>query len=277
MNTLTRTRRNYTDEQLENIESLVNAHNEEVGFSFDRYLIVDLTGNKKVFFTLYRYTKPVSAYVNPYNYVKNLSIDIEKATADVIKRAKNISIGIIVCSENNNNPLVTNFHKRTKEGIPNMPFGKYRGMSIAEIWDIDQKYVFWFHKEYKTKEFNGRTPVLSAEDCIMKQNAKDLISIFFDEKAEENRATSTSEYIGTLKERFEKYYTIHRIHNREGGEYDNDYTLTYAKDDKGNCVMFYGNYELEEGKRYLIKGTAVDHKEVVGVKTTRLNRVAIIN
>jgi uncharacterized protein (DUF3820 family) len=277
MNTLTRTQRNYTDEQLETLETLVKSHNEEVGFSFDRYLIVDLTGNKKVFFTLYRYSKPVSAYVNPYNYVKNLSIDIEKAVADVIKRAKSISIGIIVCSDNNNNPLLTNFHKRTKEGIPNLPFGKYRGMSIAEVWDIDQKYIFWFLKEYKTKAYNGRFPDLTLEDSIMKQNAKDLISIFFDEKAEENRATSTSEHIGTLKERFERYYTINKIKRCDGGEYGDDYTLNYAKDDKGNCVSFYGNFPIEEGKRYLIKGTAVDHKEVVGVKTTRLNRVAIIN
>ena len=85
MNTNTRTRRNYTDEQFQNVETLVKQHNEEVGFSYDRYLIVELTGNKKVFFTLYRYTKPVSAYVNPYNYVKNLSIDLEQAVADVIK------------------------------------------------------------------------------------------------------------------------------------------------------------------------------------------------
>jgi hypothetical protein len=111
----------------------------------------------------------------------------------------------------------------------------------------------------------------------MKQNAKDLIAIFFDEKAEENRATSTSEHIGTLKERFERYYTINKIKRCDGGEYGDDYTLNYAKDDKGNCVSFYGNFPIEEGKRYLIKGTAVDHKEVVGVKTTRLNRVNVID
>ena len=287
METIKRTQRTYTDEQYEKVETLVNTHNEEVKESLkdkkeqwqDRYLLVDLTGAKHVFFTLYRYVKPISAWVDPYTYMKNLSIDLEVAVEEVLKVAKKSNICIYLCADDNYNPIVTNFRKRTKEGIPNIPFGKYKGMSISDVWSIDQKYVMWFYAEYKTKPYNGREPKLTEEDRLMRETAKALIEVFFveyvKEKTEENLKTSTSEYIGALKERFVHDLTMVKIKTRTD-EYGNSYTLNTAKDVNGNQVEFYGKYDtMEESKSYRIKGTIVDHKDKLGVKTTRINRVVI--
>lgn len=280
-----RTQRTYTEEQYEKVETLVNTHNEEVKENLksrsdiqwdDRLLFVELTGNKHVYFTLYSYHKPISAFIDPYSYIKNLSIDLEEAVNQALSIAKKRQIVVFLCAEDNHNPYITNFRKRTKEGIPNIPFGKYRGMTIAQVWDIDEKYVMWFHAEYKTKPYNGRMPQMNEEDVMLRKNAKDLIDLFFENKAEENRQTSTSKYVGVLKDRYVHTLTIAKIKVKQDS-YDEGggYILNTATDSDGNQYEFYGKCEIEVGKTYLIKGTIVDHKERLGIKTTRINRVVI--
>ncbi len=275
-NELTRTKNTYTDEQIAQLESLVKTHNE--GKSFESsYFIVDLTGEKQVYFTLYRYAKPTTGFVNPYRYIKNLSIDIVQAVEEILGRASNTAV--LICYDDNNNPLLTGFRKRTKEGIPNVPFGKYKGMTIAEIWEKDRNWVMWFNKEYKTKpytDFRGNlsSPSLSKEDVMLKDNANTLIKLFWEEwrrvETERNQEDCKSEFFGTLKMRLEQLFTVTQIK-----KYDES-TIIYLEDNKNNIVYIYDKeYDLTIGTQYSITGTPTKHIEKLGKKMTYLNRVVI--
>ena len=273
--TETRTQNSYTLEQIQELETMVSKHNEGKNFN-EAYYIVDLTGDKQVFFTLYRYRKPI-AYVNPYKYIKNLSINIVQAVEEILARAN--SVPVLVCYDDNNNPLLTGFRKRTKEGVPNIHFGKYKGMTVAEIWDKDRNWIMWFDKEYKTKPYTDnfgrqRQSVWTEEERIMKEQAKDLIELFWTEwrekKTEENKATSKSEYFGTLKVRVCANFMIDKIIKRD------EYSMVYMTDDNSNVVYIYGNDDLVVGEVYSIKATPTKHVEKLGVKMTYLNRVSVI-
>jgi hypothetical protein len=274
MTTIERTQNTHTAEQIAELEIIVNKHNEGKNF-IDNYFIVDLTGEEQVFFTLYRYAKPISGYSNPYKYVKNLSTNIVKAVEEILTRSHNVPV--IVHYAENNNPLLTGFRKRTKEGVPQMHFGKYKGMTVAEIWDKDRNWIIWFNKEYKTKpyaDFFGkmRQPVWSAEETIMKEQSKQLVDLFWEDwrekKIEENLA-SFSEFIGELKIRIEANFIVDKVIKRD------DYTMVYLKDANGNVAYIYGNDDLEVGETYALKGTPTKHIEKLGLKTTYLNRVSI--
>ena len=273
--TIERTQNTYTAEQVAQLEALVAKHNE--GKTFDgSYYIVDLTGSKQVYFTLYRYAKISIGFSNPYKYIKNLSISIVQAVEELLIRANNIPV--IVCYDENNNPLLTGFRKRTKEGVPQMHFGKYKGMTVAEIWEKDRNWIMWFKKEYKTSPYadrfgNMREPVWSAEESIMKAQSKELVDLFWEDwkekKIEENKAVA-SEYIGVLKSRIEATFTVDKVINRE------EYTMVYLKDSKGNVAYIYGNGDLEVGETYIVKATPTKHVEKLGLKTTYLNRAVVL-
>jgi hypothetical protein len=271
---MTHTQNTYTAEQVAQLEALVAKHNEGKPFG-ESYYIVDLTGSKQVYFTLYRYRKISSGYCNPYKYIKNLSTNIVQAVSELLVRANNSPV--IVCYDDNNNPLLTGFRKRTKEGVPQMHFGKYKGMTIAEIWDKDRNWIMWFQKEYKTSAYadrfgNMREPIWSAEESVMKAQSKELVDLFWEDwrekKIEENSASS-SEYIGVLKMRLEGNFKVEKIIVRD------DYTMVNLIDDKGNVAYTYGNGDLEVGETYILKATPTKHVEKLGLKTTYLNRVSI--
>ena len=273
--TMERTQNSYTSEQLLQLESLVAKHNE--GKAFDSsYYIVDLTGSKQVYFTLFKYTKVVEGFFNPYKYIKNLSINIVQAVEELLIRANNTPV--IVCYDDNNNPLLTGFRKRNKEGVPQLHFGKYKGMTVAEIWEKDRNWIIWFNKEYKTNPYidrfgNMRDPILSTEETIMKAQSRELVNLFWEDwkekKIEQNKAVA-SEYIGVLKTRLQDDFTIDKIVKKE------EYTMVYLKDSNGNVAYTYGDFDVVVGETYTMKATPTKHNEKLGLKTTYINRVSVL-
>jgi hypothetical protein len=91
------------------------------------------SGSKGVMFVLYSVLRECkSIYVNPYNYMGILADDINTAIVNARKKVSKFKISID-CDET--------FRERAKPLA--MPFGKYKGMLISEIFDIDEKYLFW--------------------------------------------------------------------------------------------------------------------------------------
>ncbi len=266
-----RTQREYSTDLILKLKKIVDEHNN--GRSFDRmYYIVDVTGDKEVYFTLYRYVKPTSGYVNPYKYIKNMSIDLEKAVNDIHR----LPMPVLVNYTDNNNPLLVNFKKRSKEGVPNIPFGKYKGEPLADVWEKDRNWVMWFYKNYKTEQFKDpsvryRTAKWTEEDILLKEQAEQLIQLFWEEMAEQNRQTSTSKYFGEIGKRTVVDAKVTKIKK------NNDYSTIYLETKDGDIVYIYDkDFKMEVGKTYSIKGTPTKHVEILGKKCTYLNRVDLI-
>lgn len=250
-------------------------------YYLDRYFIIDTTGAHEVYYTLYQYKKPMSAYVNPYTFIKNLSIDLEMAVDSVIKRSvgniggDKVYLPILLLTESNNSPLAMKFRARTKEGIPTIPIGKYRGKTLQEVWDMDRNWVFWFKANYKTRnyrDFRGimRKPQLSGTDITLRTQAEELINIFYEELKEKNLTESTSEYITPLNQRVTLQCTIQSCSNLA----DSD-SKKYIADCNGNRIQFYSKSSLNRMDVVTVTGTPVKHFESLGRKTTYLNRVKV--
>lgn len=262
----TRTRKNYEDEVYQKIRQAVENHNMDKSWDFG-YFIIDTTGQYQVYFTLYRYNSRVTTFCNPYNYIKNVSVDLLKIV-DTIKR---LPLPVIVNSDDNNNPLLINFRKRTKEGIPSIPFGKYKGKTIAEVWEHDRNWILWFNKNYKTEaytDFRGqkRMPKLTDEDVLLKQNAEELVKLFWDEMTEKNRQECPSKHIGSIKDKIVIEATV--ISTR-------DEKITIS-DSEGNLFLIYDkNFGLAAKDSISVKGTVTKHFEKLGKNITYLNRIKV--
>lgn len=270
-----RTKRDYSDDLLNRVDEIEQKHNESKSWEHG-YYIIDTTGEYQVYYTLYRYTKQVgNGMINPYTYIKNISIDLEKAIADINK----LPLPVRICSNSNNDPIAIAFRKRTKEGIPQITFGKHAGMTIAEIWDIDRNWVMWFYKNYKQTngmmstyvDFRGNrksNTFTDVESEMMKQ-CKVLIDLFFEDLTEKNKVSCTSQYIGTIKQRMDLEATITFIKKGE------DFTIISLISNGNLCYIYDKDYNLEVGAKINMKCTPVKHFEKVGKKTTYLNRISI--
>lgn len=263
-----------TENLMTELDALINVHNE--GKNWDRYYIIETTGSLEVYFTLYRYNKIVSQYANPYKYIKNISIDIETSVKKVIK---NSTIPILLASSDNNNPLIRNFRNRIKEGIVYIPFGKFAGKTIEQVWDIEKNWVLWFLKNYKvgTYTFNGVTREHKRTDAdnILIEQAKILNELFWTELTEKNQNECTSNYIGTIKGRGTFNFTV--LNTKNVSSDFGDSIVVNCVDDNGNLGYFYDSKELNLVKddKIVLIGTPTKHFEKIGKKTTYFNRVNV--
>jgi hypothetical protein len=259
------------EEKIERLESLLEVHNSGKDINGSCY-IIDTTGDKRVYFTLYKFI-PFAMAKNPFMYVKNLSTDFEKAVKTMMSET---SLPILVCNTNNNNLVVRNFRNRIKECVVYISFGKYKGKTMSEIWDIDRNWVMWFSKNYKTSPYTTDWRGVQVKtkwsqvDKILHEQAKELISLFWQEKIEENKKSCTSEYFGNLKERAEVEIVIEKI-------VKNDNYCIINGNIGGNLVYLYDkDFNLNVGDVVKIKATPTKHIEKLGKKTTYLNRVTLI-
>jgi hypothetical protein len=163
-------------------------------------------------------------------------------------------------------------------------FGKYRGMSMAEIFDVDPQYVLWFRKEYKTKPYKDyrgieMQPKLNDHDIDLKRDADNLAAVYFNKMAENNKAYRLSQYIGSLKDRINTEVVITSI--TDGYDVDSK-KIIGNQSGTDNLIYFYLNRkELWEkckvGDPLQLIGTITKHIESMGKKMTYLNRVKLIS
>ena len=108
----------------------------------DYYITLGQSSSSKgVMFVLYSVLKKcMSAHVDPYTYLGQLSNNLEDAVYAARKKVKKFKIQI--ADEET-------MEKRKLSNI--IGFGKYKGKTIEEIFDIDYKYVYWL----ANKSYNG--------------------------------------------------------------------------------------------------------------------------
>lgn len=270
---LKRSERNYTEEQLANLNKIVDKHNEGKSIDDTFYYIISLTGQYDVYFTLYRYQKSaeMSAYTNPYKYIKNLSIDIEKAVKEIVDRTP---FFILLIESDNYNPVyvayVDRFKKRTKEGVVRIPSGKYAGKTMAEVFDVDRGYVAWFKNNWgiKSADYDGKPRKLSTEENILISDATELLKLYNDNKIADNKANCKSEFVGTENVRMSITAKVDFVSKNA------DYVKIYLSDGDNLFYIYDKNYELVKNDVITLSGTP-KHIESLGKKMTYFNRIKI--
>lgn len=258
-----KTQKNYTEEQFKIAEDIVNAHNQKVNPNNEPwcadgkpgYLIIDLTGDERCFFTLYRFHNQTLASQNPFSFIQNLSTDLIEA---VKKVATGKGLPIMFQADNNFNP----------NHIPHIafPFGKYKGESISGVYEKDAQYVIWMANNFTAKNKKQK----STEEVL-----KAIKEAHFQMLTEANRENCKSEFQGELKERSDYKLKIlsSKVFKDPFGYNTNP--RYRAIDENENLFQFYSKDILENGVTYNVKGTVRSHKEYVGKKYTCINRVKI--
>lgn len=255
------TRNNYTPAQLERAQALVDAHNAAVNPTGEPwcaegrpgYLIIDVTGRKSSYFTLYRFNNRTLRNRDPHTYIKNLSTDLVTA---VEKVATHSGLPIMFSGTDNFNP----------EHIPHTCFqnGKYRGQSIASVYETDPQYVIWAANKFTAK--NKKQQIVIDTLAAIKEAHFQMLT-------EKNQSNCPSEYQGQLKERLTLELTIYTSKTFDNGMFGQSKPRYRATDADGNLYQFYYKGDLPKEITISITGTVTKHREYVGKKFTCLNRV----
>jgi len=247
---MTQTCKNYTDQDFEIALRLVDEHNQKVGES-KVIFVVDLTGAKRCYFTLYRFNSgPGSPHVNPYTYLRNLSLDLVEA---VKKVATGKGLPILLYSGDNRLP--------ERFDVDQISFGKYKGQTLTEIYEKDPGYIVWLAKNYEPDTKRGRK---------FSEMVFGLRDLYFQTLSEKNKETCKSQWIGVEKQRLPLALTP--LSKKKYQESNPKYLL---KDTEENLYEFWFNGDLEIGEEVILKGTVVKHIESLSRKITRLNRVTL--
>lgn len=258
------TTKNYTEVDFLKAEEWVKNHNLSItgegvvsldDASYPNVFLISLTGQKNCYFTLYLYkTGKVSPHVNPYKYIKNLSLDLLEA---VRKVATGKGLPIILVSDVNNLP------KKSVED-QKIPFGKYKGEDVEEVFDKDPQYIVWLSKNYNPTTKTGQA---------LWETLTGYKNLYFQTLSDYNRENSRSQWVGNISQRMDLELTI--ISKFSSGNLQEPSNPKYlSQDEGGNLFEFWYSKQLEIGKKIQLRGTVVKHLENLSRKVTRINRVS---
>lgn len=247
---MTQTIKNYTDQDFEIASRLVDEHNQKVGES-KFIFVIDLTGDKRCYFTLYRFNSgPCSPHVNPYTYLRNLSLDLVEATKKV---ATGKGLPILLHSDENRLP--------ERFDADQISFGKYKGQTLSEVYEKDPSYIVWLAKNHKpdTKRGQKFSEILFG-----------LRDLYFQTLSEKNNETCTSVWVGEPKSRLDLELTV--LYKKNIPDSNPKY---FSQDINGNLFEFWSALSLEKDSQIRVRGTVTKHIENLSRKITRINRVTL--
>ena len=211
---------------------------------FNYVITLGLTKHSKgVMFVLYAVTNPHTMNAEKTNifvykdlYLGQLSSDFGKAVEAA--RAKIPKYKILVWDD-------TTFINR-KFNVLN--FGKYNGKTVEEIFDIDQKYIFWAAKNVspKTKKMSE----LFAQYRIIER----------DLAIKENRTKSN----GALPLDLVKTTRKLKVYSFSHGFYPNQFQ-TRLRDENGNKFSYTGKWLDDVGEEVVFTGFVKGSFEAMGV------------
>jgi hypothetical protein len=260
-----RTQNTYTNAQITEAQALVEAHNNLVnpdGIPFCEkgrpgYFLIHTSGDKRVYFTLYRFNNLTLPGVNPFQYAQNLSTDLLTA---VKKMCSGRGLPIILNDDENFNPKL--------QGTPVLGFGKHRGMTLDAVYDIAPNYVMWIANKFEGRNKQGRA---------LKAHALTIAEAHYQMVTAQNQSTCNSRFQGQLKERVELELTVYNVTPATTDEYGQTSKPKFkAVDANENLYYFWSNNDFAKDDVIEIKGTVVGHREILGKQFTRLNRIAAI-
>lgn len=266
--------RTATPEQLDRLDEVVFKHNEgktaqipgNPGMS--RWVEVAVTGRLSEYYTLWHITTGRNG--GQTTYVKNVCKDIEGLISFIEGCDFPCRVDVVP------SPTVINGFKSTINGIPTVPFGKYRGALLEDVFKSDSQYVLWFAKNFKRDEKGYRDEFgMKESDRALLNQAQALVELFWKEKTEANRENCSSQYIGTLKKRMQHSGRV-IFCKKMDAKYDGQPVSFKVDlvDESGNLFYIYSKEEMQKDTVFSFVGTPTQHKEVIGRKKTYFNRIA---
>lgn len=152
-------------------------------------------------------------------------------------------------------------------------FGKYSGLTVSEVVDVDRKYLVWCAENMSSKKHAETIKLIVDEvagDVEKKREEERVMA------EEEDRAKAAKKWVGKIGEKIEDQL----IYTGSTG-YDTRYGHTnihFFVDVDGNDYIWktavgriHGEH-MERGEVIYIKGTIKDHGEYNGVKQNVLTR-----
>jgi len=212
---------------------------------------IDVSGKYSVYYTFWRWNpRSASSY-----YICNLSTDFMTA----IQKAKTASGRIPVVIDRFG--TYAGLFQAAKNKI--LSFGKYRGMTIGEVFIENPKYIVWL-----SKDFQG--------NLDMAKEIEEYKNLYFETLTKKNQEECVSKYQGKIGEKITIKADVY-IFNATQGDFGIQYTCKLIDED-GNRYMTYNiGRVLKKGDTVEMTAKVKDHKEIVGVKTTLIYFCKIIN
>lgn len=230
-----------TDEMLETLKGEVNPLRD--------YFITlgQSSGSKGVMFVLYVLNKKcVSAHVDPFNYLGQLSDNLPDAIVSARRKVGKFQI-ILDADET----------FRDRKLPDQIGFGKYKGKTIEEIFDIDPKYIFWLGNTANQGKLkvNSRLQNTLNEYFLI---SKELV-------IEENKKKSQPA-LPIDSKKVERTLTCYKLIN------DIDFYTQRFKDSDGNIFQYKGKKLVEkEGDTVTIGCKVTKSFESLGYVFNKIN------
>lgn len=197
--------------------------------------------SKDVMFVLY--ACPKSSIVKP-TYLGTLAINFDDAIIAARKKVPMFQIEV---------DTEETFSNRRE--VNTLPFGKYKGMTIEQVFDVDPKYIFWLSGSDSRLYIKSKNVLQAIEQYG--PIAKELI-------VTENKARSTSIAL-TVEEKS----TLKTLTCYKSTPVESDFLVhafkSYFADADGNKYAYTGGKKFEVGATVDIKCKIVSNYEALGI------------
>lgn len=223
------------------------------------YFYIDVSGKYSVYYTLWRFKPSKSAYVNPFNFITNLSTDFMTA----VQKAKKVAGRVPVIIDRYGTQA--GMFRASKSEL--LSFGKYRGKTLGEVFVEDPQYILWLSKNYDGKSQERKEKINYYKD------------LYFETLTKKNLEESKSQFIGNIGDKIEIDAEIINVEQIKDQFKPNKINYKCKMvDDKDNKYLTYNiGREVKKGNHVKLKGKISNHKEVVGIKWTVLNYCKVIS
>lgn len=226
------------------------------------FYIIDVTGKHQVYYTFWRYREidpRIARYIkNPIyfgNLTTNLLTSVEKALSKPVVR----NVRVELLTDETRSGMIG---KTTQ--TPSFTFGKYRGKTFPEVYLEDPSYFAFLSKNADPRYQTSKTNLA----------IQAFASMYFDDVTKKNQETSTSQYVGNVGDNYQgelELYNVKSVPPQDA--YSSGYTVFKLKDGQGNKFMTYKFPTDEVGSTVKIKGKVRGHKEILGIKFTKLGYI----
>lgn len=257
---------NSSEEDIDYANEKINEYNRNNSSKEGFPLYIGVTGKKQTYYTLWKISDKFDFYM------KNLSIDLKKAVNETIRIAEIQNSKFIDFSEDFNS---------SRKPIDVIPFGKYEGKTLGEVFLENKGYIVWL-----VNNFNPKTK----RDKDFYEAAKNILGEYIKDKTEKNKESDEKDFypkegavetiikITHVSEYIDEIYRKISLIIR--GENDNyRFTFLIALDKIYNETNISNRKDVFKliGREVKIKGTVKDRKEIGGLKYTTLTRVTTFN
>lgn len=254
------------EEEKARVWEMISKHNDSLvndGIKRGEWLI-DVTGKHQVYYTFWRYKEldpRVRAYIKNPIYFGNLTTNLTTSVEKAISRAGNVKVNLL--TDENRQGMIG---RTTK--TPAFTFGKYRGKTFPEVYLEDPGYFAWLAKNADEKYAGSKMNLAIGAFAQM----------YFDDITKKNQEETKTEFVGKVGEVYQGELEIYNVKSVPSSNFSDGYTVFKLKDAQGNRFMTYSLPVdgAEVGIKIKLKGKIKDHKEVLGIKFTRLSNIKIV-